>query len=35
MEFAGGALIFGAFAVLYFFVQRQLIEGVASSGVKG
>lgn len=32
---AGTALTIIPIAVLYFFVQRQLIEGVASSGVKG
>ncbi len=32
---AGTALTIVPIAILYFFVQRQLIEGVASSGVKG
>lgn len=32
---AGTALTIIPIAILYFFVQRQLIEGVASSGVKG
>ncbi|MGI8858000.1 MAG: carbohydrate ABC transporter permease, partial [Thermomicrobiales bacterium] len=32
---AGTALTIIPIAALYFFVQRQLIEGVASSGVKG
>jgi len=32
---AGTTLTIIPIAILYFFVQRQLIEGVASSGVKG
>jgi multiple sugar transport system permease protein len=32
---AGTALTIIPIAILYFFVQRQLVEGVASSGVKG
>ncbi len=32
---AGTALTIVPISILYFFVQRQLIEGVASSGVKG